>query len=109
MQPKRVDLTKWLTEILDSTGWSQTNLADRLSQYLGQRIDRSMVNKMVLGKRSISAYEMLAIADISKAPLPGQPTQQQHDAILDAYSKLSPDAQAFVRTLATQILVSGPD
>lgn len=49
---------------------SQAKLAEEMDALVVRKIDRSIVNKMTLGKRNISAEEMLVIADITGFPLP---------------------------------------
>lgn len=63
-------LNTWLAEALQRSGVSQAELSRRLTERLGQSIDRAAVNKMVKGKRDISAAEMLEIARILKQPPP---------------------------------------
>ncbi|WP_416551647.1 LexA family transcriptional regulator [Phaeobacter sp. JH203A] len=76
--PISTPLNDWLSQALTSTGYSQAKLAEEMNTRVVRTIDRSIVNKMVLGKRSISAEEMLVIADITGFPLPsdhmGPPT-----------------------------------
>lgn len=67
-------LAKWVASALDRSGLSQAALADELAAKLRVQMDRSKVNKMVLGKRGLSADEMLAISDITGAELPGRHT-----------------------------------
>lgn len=76
--PISTPLSDWLNQALASTGLSQVKLAEEMDARVARRIDRSIVNKMTLGKRAISAEEMLVIADITGFPLPsdveGPPT-----------------------------------
>ncbi len=70
-------LNEWLIEALQSSGMSQSALADQLNSKVVKAVDRSTINKMCLGKRAISAEELLAIADITGFPVPsdnGTPT-----------------------------------
>lgn len=62
---------EWMAAAVSRLGGNQAELARRLSERLGRPYDRSMVNKMVLGKRFVRAAELLAIADITGEPLPG--------------------------------------
>lgn len=62
--------TDWVAEALSHSGLSQAALAERLSVRLRRPIDRSMVNKMVLGKRDVRADEMLAISEITGLAMP---------------------------------------
>jgi phage repressor protein C with HTH and peptisase S24 domain len=63
-------MSKWVASALERSGLSQAALAEALTMRLRQTIDRSKVNKMVLGKRSVSADEALAIAEITGTPMP---------------------------------------
>lgn len=45
-------------------------------------MDRSKVNKMVLGKRGLTADEMIAIADICGVPIPGTEAQARPVAVV---------------------------
>lgn len=63
-------LNTWLAEALQRSGVSQAELSRRLTERLGQSIDRAAVNKMVKGTRDISAAEMLEISKLLKHPLP---------------------------------------
>ena len=47
---------------------SQTALADELSSALGRNYDKSMINKVLKGRRSLSAMEMAAISKILDDP-----------------------------------------
>ena len=64
-------ITRWINDALDRSGLSQAALAEALEARLRIPMDRSKVNKMVLGKRGLSADEMIAIADICGVGLPG--------------------------------------
>lgn len=63
-------MSDWINDALVSSGLSQSGLADALNQRLPKTINRSTVNKMVLGTRTISAEEMLIISEITGFPLP---------------------------------------
>lgn len=63
-------LSEWLVEALVQSGLSQTALAERLDARVPKKIDRSIINKMTLGKRVISAEEMLLISEITGVDLP---------------------------------------
>lgn len=58
-------LSQWVKEAISFAKTNQSQLARDLTARLGKSIDRAAVNKMTIGKRSISAAEMLAIADIT--------------------------------------------
>ncbi|MDK3016520.1 S24 family peptidase [Pseudodonghicola flavimaris] len=74
--PISTPLNEWLIEALAHSGLSQTALAERLDARVPKKIDRSIINKMTLGKRVISAEEMLLISEITGFALPsGKPDQ----------------------------------
>ncbi|MBN9890097.1 helix-turn-helix transcriptional regulator [Pelagibaca abyssi] len=50
---------------------SQSALAERLDAVVSKKVDRSTINKMTLGKRAISAEELLRIAEITGFDVPG--------------------------------------
>lgn len=64
-------ITQWVSDALERSGLSQAALAEALEARLRIPMDRSKVNKMVLGKRGLSADEMIAIAEICSVDLPG--------------------------------------
>lgn len=55
---------------MSHSGMSQSDLARRLSERLRTDFDRSKVNKIALGKRKVSADEMLSIEEITDFPAP---------------------------------------
>ena len=59
------DLGSWVGDALAHSGMTQQTLADRLGYP-----HRVTVNKMVHGRRDLSAYDVLAIASITRTPLP---------------------------------------
>ncbi|TMV12600.1 adenosylcobalamin-dependent ribonucleoside-diphosphate reductase [Arenibacterium halophilum] len=54
----------WLATALENSGKSQAELARNLEARMERSFDRSIVNKMVLGTRTIKADEAVAIAEI---------------------------------------------
>lgn len=69
--PITTPLNEWLAQALEFSGLSQTALAGRLDAVVPKNIDRSIVNKMILGKRAISAEELLRISEITGFEVPG--------------------------------------
>lgn len=68
---KKPAIAQWVeAALLHSNNMSQTELARLLKQRLRAEYDRSIVNKMVLGKRKVSSEEMLAIEEITGHPAP---------------------------------------
>lgn len=55
---------EWLRKILKKHGVKQAELARQLSEATGRDIDRSIVNKMLSGKRRVEAGELAAIERI---------------------------------------------
>ena len=66
-------VSDWLTQALKKSRISQAELARQLTIALKRSIDRAAVNKMVSGKRDISADEMIEIAKITAYPFPMEP------------------------------------
>lgn len=64
------NIIEWVQLVLAKTGWGQADLAREINKLLPEEIDRSKVNKIVLGKRDLSAVEMLAIEEASGIPAP---------------------------------------
>jgi transcriptional regulator with XRE-family HTH domain len=65
------DFAKWLAEAMQKAGLNQSEIARRLGQQLGRTVQRSQVNKILLGNRTIRADELLALRNIlGEAPLP---------------------------------------
>ncbi|MEO9297595.1 hypothetical protein [Devosia alba] len=62
-------INQWVADALTFSGLSQSDLATRLAdrQVITSK-DRSFVNKMVLGKRKVSADEAAAISEITGYP-----------------------------------------
>lgn len=69
---KYLQLHVWLTHALHASRMSQAALAAELNNFVPKTVDRSVINKMVLGTRKISAEEMLLISQITDFPLPGE-------------------------------------
>lgn len=67
---KKSQMAQWVEASLLHSGMSQTALAERLATRLRVDFDRSKVNKMVLGKRKVSADELFAIEEITDYPAP---------------------------------------
>jgi hypothetical protein len=65
-------LSEWLRAALDKSGVGQAELARHLTKALGRSVDRAAVNKMTMGKRKITADEMVEIARYLDAPQPMQ-------------------------------------
>lgn len=63
-------LNEWLASALKASGMSQAALAEQLDARVAKKVDRSTINKMVLGKRVISAEEMLLISELTGVGLP---------------------------------------
>jgi phage repressor protein C with HTH and peptisase S24 domain len=70
--PISTPLNVWLLQALEHSGLSQSALAERLDAVVQKKVDRSTINKMVLGKRSISAEELLRISEITGFDVPGE-------------------------------------
>ena len=62
----------WISGALAHGQINQAELARLMSDELGKPIDRSIINKMVLGTRDISAEEMLAISKITGFDVPSR-------------------------------------
>lgn len=63
-------IVEWVQLVLAKKDWAQADLAREINKLLPEEIDRSKVNKVVLGKRDLSATEMLAIEAASGIPAP---------------------------------------
>ncbi|EEX17034.1 putative phage repressor [Citreicella sp. SE45] len=70
--PITTPLNEWLIQALDFSGLSQAALAERLDAVVPKNVDRSTINKMTLGKRAISAEELLRISEITGFDVPGE-------------------------------------
>lgn len=77
-------LAEWIRSALSYAQMSQVELAAHLTRELGRNIDKAAVNKMALVKptgktkpRQIQADEMMAIARITKFPLPQQMADEE--------------------------------
>ncbi|MGA7807476.1 LexA family transcriptional regulator [Bradyrhizobium sp.] len=67
---KKPPMAQWVEAAMLHAGMSQSDLARRLSERIGGEVDRSKVNKMVLGRRKVSADELFAIEEITGYPAP---------------------------------------
>lgn len=97
--PISTPLHEWLIAALAHSGLSQAALADRLGSRAQKNVDRSIINKMTLGKRTISAEELLLISEITGFDLPSDKPETPAIAVagkvgagaqvdlIDAYSK----------------------
>jgi transcriptional regulator with XRE-family HTH domain len=72
---------QWLKNALKEKGIGQAELARRLTNELGRNFDRSMVNKMVNGRRPVAGDELLAIEKITGLAAPKLATQPQTQAL----------------------------
>ena len=63
-------LSEWVQRALDHAGMKQAELSRVLVQSGLRTIDRSAVNKVVLGTRKLSAEEMLEVSRITGYPIP---------------------------------------
>lgn len=93
---RKSDMVQWLTGALDYAGISQSELARRVSESLGESLDRSMINKVLTGKRELSAREMLAVASVTEYPVP--PIESDLAEALDLLGKV-PEARQGVLAL----------
>jgi SOS-response transcriptional repressor LexA len=76
MQGKTI--AKWLQEAMTHADkMSGAELARRMEKRLRRNYDRTMVNKMLLERRDISAEEMLVIEEITKYPAPAEANSKQ--------------------------------
>lgn len=66
------ELSIWLDRAMKHAHLSQPALATQLTERLPRVYDRSIVNKMRLAKRKISAEELMAIEEITGLPAPSQ-------------------------------------
>ncbi|MBN8187588.1 helix-turn-helix transcriptional regulator [Salipiger thiooxidans] len=82
--PISTPLSEWLSQALEYSGLSQSALAERLDAAVSKKVDRSTINKMVMGKRAISAEELLHISEITGFEVPGEEPATKTIAIAGA-------------------------
>jgi transcriptional regulator with XRE-family HTH domain len=70
MNISAAEFSEWVSNALARSGLSQAALAEKLGAQLRAPMDRSKINKLVLGKRGLSAEEMIAISEICGVDLP---------------------------------------
>lgn len=75
------ELARWVNAALEASSMTQGALADAIERVTRIPMDKSKVNKMVLGKRAVSAEEMLAISKITGLPIPDQSRSAAHIAV----------------------------
>lgn len=61
---------EWITAVLQHSQLSQAELVRRLHQRYGWSNDRSIINKIKTGVRSLDAREMLEISELTGFPVP---------------------------------------
>lgn len=66
----RMNARQWLNEAIEKSGISRAELARRLTSEYRISVDRAAISKATLGKRDISADEMIAISTITNFPVP---------------------------------------
>jgi phage repressor protein C with HTH and peptisase S24 domain len=71
MADKKIAL--WMPEALRTAEISQAELARKLSDRLGRKIDRSMVQKVLKGVRRLTGEELIAVAEITGSSPPTDP------------------------------------
>jgi SOS-response transcriptional repressor LexA len=65
------EIIEWVQEVLRAKDWSQAELNRRLDEQLGRaHQDRSIINKVLKGRRGLEANELLAIEQVSGIPAP---------------------------------------
>lgn len=74
-KPKKTALAQWVEAAIEHAKMDQSGLAKALETRLKAGFDRSKVNKIVLGKRKVSADEMLAIEEITGFHAPAEARQ----------------------------------
>jgi hypothetical protein len=82
MRSTKVPRNDWVSQALDHAQMKQAELSRALIQSGLSTIDRSAVNKIVLGTRKLSAEEMLVISKITRFQIQGgaPPTQAVEEA-----------------------------
>ena len=63
-------MAQWVKAAIAYANTSQADLARQMTARTGTEFDRSMVNKMALGRRILSAEELLQIEEITGFPAP---------------------------------------
>jgi hypothetical protein len=77
-------LSDWVQRALDYAGMKQAELSRALIQSGLSTIDRSAVNKVVLGTRKLSGEEMIEVSRITGYPIPdrrikGRPVEKEEE------------------------------
>lgn len=90
----------WVRNAIIESGKSQTELAAGLTRSGLGNYDRSMVQKMTVGRR-VSMDEARVISQLTGYPMP-DPTGGAH--LPAGYDKLDPAHQAVVRRLIDELL-----
>lgn len=67
---KKSPILQWVAAAQTHAGLSQSALSLRICERLRVTPDRSIINKILLNRRSVSADEMLAIEEITGFPAP---------------------------------------
>jgi SOS-response transcriptional repressor LexA len=78
-----IDWQKWIKGALEFSGMKQNALAAAIERELGVNFDKSKINKVVAGKRSLSTDESMAIFRITGFPLPLDGLPKKHLAAVE--------------------------
>ena len=96
-------LSEWVQRALDHAQMKQAELSRALIQSGLSTIDRSAVNKVVLGTRKLSAEEMLEVSRITDYPIPdrrkGKSKADEKRTILTLQKKLEDALELLQRYL----------
>jgi transcriptional regulator with XRE-family HTH domain len=109
----RVNLSDWVQKALDHAGMTQAELSRALIQAGLRTIDRSAVNKILLGTRKLLAEEMLEISRITDYPITdrriGRPKQDEQSSgqIIESrqdHKKIDEQRERRLQSLISKVL-----
>lgn len=102
--------SQWVKEVLEEKRLGQAELARRIQDRFKKPFDRSIINKLVLGKRVLSAEEMFEISEVTGHPIPPRGFHPDWKVALEAAVKKAMGAgvpPGVISGLVTEIAVSG--
>lgn len=98
--PPATPINQWVREALEHAGLSQQLLADKLTRDGAGNFDRSIIQKMTVG-RKVSAAEAQAISKITGYPLH---STSSDDSFPQGYYQLTDEGKAAVKALVQALL-----
>lgn len=92
-------VSEWLRQALEETGISQPAAAKHLTDTLHRPYDKSMVNKMTLGKRAIYANELIALEELTGRRAPRKNEDKFEEYVRQKIRGMTQDKRDFLQSI----------